>query len=469
MTIETVLAILVLGVLSLYGLAVALKLVKASGRTLNFRSMLIVMFTVVNPISGIVHLARIDAVSRGYWDLLQPGGGESRQLLVPVLSAFLGMAGLLLGTGYRIRQPVNFQPSPGSRLSISNPRFLVIASLILLPVSVAATIKISHITSTFELERVTSLTGGTARIGFLAQWTVWAISFLAVWLASTRIGRSQVGVAIMCIGALCAITLALRWTGGRTAILIFVLPLLITLMPLMSRFRWVISASLIAGGWSYTAYLTERRTENYSVAGFNPAASLDWQFGRFSMMGFAQEFVRDHGLLTGETYLAALLTVPNGIMKLVGWAPLPTPSSVTELSGQALLGSSSLTYIVPGLSAELYMNFGLIGIPIGYFILGRLVSAVDRKSAATQDGLQRLCWAYAGTILCFCTVPSQSGAIYGYAVFVGFPVLLALLVTHFSQRLRRLPDASPVVEPSTGVLGRSGSHALPRAQRGTRP
>jgi hypothetical protein len=189
------------------------------------------------------------------------------------------------------------------------------------------------------------------------------------------------------------------------------------------------------------------RTANYSQTNFGTGSAIDWELGRFSMMGFAQDYVDKNGLLWGETFAAAVWSVPFGILKILGLArDIRLPTTITEVSGQSILGSSTLTYVVPGMSAELYVNFGLVGTCVGFFLLGRAIAFVDQRYAAASSMPLKFSLSYLGVLLIFCTISSQSGAIFNYAFFTGLPVMIMLALS---------------VSP---VRGRSGANEVPSSQ-----
>lgn len=422
MSLEVALAVLVLIIVAGTGLATAVAMAIGMRSALNLRSVLIVVYVVVNPLSGVVHLLALRPDSRGYYDILSQRGTAS--LLVPVLFTALGLVALLAAT--RIRRPISERAAPRQLVS-RDRKFLLVTGLVLLPFTVQATLQINNYAGTVDSERVVALTGGLARVGFLAQWNVFALSFLALWLCSSWWGRSEARRVVVLGTTLVLIALSLSWSGGRAIVLIMGLPLLLSQLEFVRRLKWPLAVVLSVAAFAYTAVLTNTRALANRGQSFNVLDAIDWQFGRFSMLGFANEYVSGagEGLLAGSTFLAGALTVPNAILSLLGLPTVPTPPSSTELSGQFFLSTDDLVYIVPGFSAELFMNFGLFGAVLGYYLLGRIVALVDDRARCSRSTLQHYCLSYVGVVLIVCVIPSESRAVYNYLLFTGLPVIVA--------------------------------------------
>ena len=98
------------------------------------------------------------------------------------------------------------------------------------------------------------------------------------------------------------------------------------------------------------------------------------------MTGFALDEVQKRGLLLGETFLNAVTWTLSGVVKLVGLSiPDLSLRSSSQVAGQALLRSDDV-YIVPGFSAEVVLNFGVLGLIPMYYLLGWTVGKLDRAN-----------------------------------------------------------------------------------------
>jgi oligosaccharide repeat unit polymerase len=400
---------------------------------LNFRTLLLLNYVLVVDVSGIVHLSAVPDAPRGFYDLLADIGDPGIEL--GVYASFLGLAGLVVASLQKL------PAAPAKDVSLSAPwlvreeKFLVaFLVLALVPLGIISTMQLQAYADASGTERIIALTDGNARTSYFSNWLTWGVSFLAVAVAGSRAGRGRLMVFLVGAGATLAITAALAWTGGRSIIIVMVLPIVLVLLPRLRGVRWLAVPAAAVAAASYMISISQTRSA--STGGFNFATWLDWEWGRFSMIGFAQKSMEVHGPLYGETFLAGLSNVFLGIFRLVGmYIPNPDLRTSTELSGELILSSSDQLYVVPGLTAELFLNFGLVGVALGFYFLGRITSWADRKFLEAPTVLAKLTFAYVGTLLVFRTVAADSGSILSYLIYSGFPLIIAALCSKVARRM----------------------------------
>jgi hypothetical protein len=451
-TTEIALALITLSVWGLLGAWVAAFVAARKRTVLNFPTLSIGIYLVVYVVSGLAHLGGWSGSSRGYFDIFSR---PQPDIWGPVLGSVLGLVALCAPPLWRSRKKA--MPAPPSPVHLDGPSrgTLLLVGAVLLPFTLVALVTMSNYAETLDTRRIISLTDGMARVGFLSQWFTWSVSFIALALIASPRNRSQLHRVLLLAITAVLITVGLSWTGGRAIVFMMVLPILLAVWPLVSsRARLLLLSGLTVAAAVNLISTTVTRTAQYARPDLGFGSVLDWQFGRFSMLAFADE-VADKGLFFGETILSGALEVPIGILQILNLPmPFAPPTSITSVSGEYLLGDSNLRYIVPGMSAELWMNFGIGGVVAGYLFLGWITSWVDEQFQSTDDLALRFAWAYAGVLLLFCTMSAQSGAIYNYALFTGLPVVL-LLIT------RRKVGASGPRAASRGRGGHGGrSHSI---------
>jgi uncharacterized membrane protein len=122
--------------------------------------------------------------------------------------------------------------------------------------------------------------------------------------------------------------------------------------------------------------------------------------------------------------------------------------SVGQMAAEDLVNSSSAIYIVPGLSAELFINFGVGGILFGYLALGLLVGWIDTKFAKSQTIILQLFWAYVGTIFAFYGVVSNGEAVISLVLLRGAPLVVMGAISHLSNRREAQSQRSHFIQSS---------------------
>lgn len=455
---------------SLSGFLVAIYIARRLGRFLNFRTLLILNYIIVSPASGVVHLSQVQNAPRGYFDVLT---SNDDALNNATLGSLLGLLALCIACVMKLPQAKADQTASGDLLLAKGERrFIALSALLMLPITVFATLQIQAYVRTTELTRVIALNDGMARYSFISNWFVWVISFIALLIIASRAGKNRLITLIVTAATVLAIVTSLAWTGGRSVIIVMVLPLILVVLPRLRGVRWLAIPVALTAAAAYMISVSQNRSS--TTTDFNVATWLDWEWGRYSMTGFATEYVQAHGYAFGESFLAGILSVFLGVLRLIG-IPIANPplQTSTQMSGQHLLNSSSLIHIVPGLNAELYINFGMAAIVGGLFLLGRLTSRIDDLYQKAPTALIKFWFAYVGTLLVFRTVSADSGSIFSYVIYVGAPLLFAAcysaLVRHRSNQLSPTPvGTAPSHEQSVSSASRSYStKGLPGVSRTT--
>ncbi len=458
--VAMILPVIVLSVMTLVSAVVAVNVVRRTGRLLSFRFLLLANYSVVVLVSGIAHILNTDA-SRGYFDAaseLDLGQFEAATLL-----AALGMGAIcfgLLSGSRRVEQEE--EVGAGSKtLSRFDRVALPTFALVLLTVSVWAFTRLQGFVSTLDSTRVISISGGLARYSFLSSWFVWAVSFIVIWLVFRPTRPPGYLTVAYLIAGVALIAASLQWNGGRSVVLVMTLPLVMVVIGHVHQTRWltVVGGFLLVSFYLLRGLATTRAREEGMRSGSSSLTDwLDWQSGRFSMLGFSIRYTDQNGFLLGETIANGAFRFLDGFARLSGSAlPEPGLRSSVEVAAETLLNSSSRLYVVPGLSAELYLNFGIIGFLLGHFALGRLCGATDRRFESSTTPVTKLFWAYLGTLLVFRTIQADSGSLVGLLVFTGAPVIVAAVASGRSAQRTKGESAPRSSARSSAGLGQSRS------------
>ncbi|STX15474.1 Uncharacterised protein [Kocuria rosea] len=432
--------IFALAIASAAGLIVAAHIARLMGRFLNFRTLLLLNYILVTSVSGIAHLTTDGASRIGYHDVR---GIDSAQ--AATVSTCVGLVALCCALLHRVPKGRASKERVGSSFLLSSRErhFLFYLSLLLLPLTIWSTVVIQNYAIQLDSERIVAIEGGMARYSYVAKWFAWAASFATIWLIGTRLGRNRLFASLVAAICVLSIVASIAWSGGRSIILVMVFPVVLVLLPRLRGLTWILWPIGLAALANYIIKLSELR--GGSADSLSLRAWTDWQWGRFSMMGWAHEQVEENGFLLGETFASAGATLLGGIVGLIG-VSLGQPSwlSSTQIAGADIRGDNT-TWIVPGLNAELFMNFGLVGVALGLYALGRFTNWVDQKYATASSITIRLTFAYIGTLLVLRSVPSDSASIPTYLLYIGNPLLLAGLYSHIMHRkLTRTPVAKSI-------------------------
>jgi len=424
------------------GLITCVMIARAQGRAMSVQIFLLINYMIVQPLSGIVHLTGISSGFRGYYDL---NNRPIDQTLISTFAAVIGLFALCVAFRPRLStQSDSVRPALAKLEFTRREAFLVTTIVaVLAPVTLFALAKISAYAASAGSARLISLDAGTARFSFMSDWIVWVISLIALLLVLRRRNPSPpfvfvtLAVAVACMGA------ALSWSGGRSVVLLMAFPLVYVLWPLLRGLRGVAvvsgGASLIAFVVAMSAYRLQGTAMRFNISGWN---WIDWEWGRFSMTGMAAQHVSQQGLLYGETLARGITSAPLSALAFIGFpvAPLEFHSSMAVTS-RVIKGDFESIYMVPGLTSELYINFGILGVAAGYYLIGRVAKFVDSSIVRAESPTAQLMFAFIGSLLIFRSILADSASPFYFFLYSGFP-LLALFIINSSGRLGRGPLAS---------------------------
>ena len=424
-----------LAVLSLAGLVFASALARRT-RLLSFRVLIILVYTGTNLVSGVVHVLGLSQ-RVGYFDALNQL--ETKQLGEVVFLAALGLAAVTAGASLGISGKTLSSPRMTDLAPFDRSLIIVFVALIF-PISLFALVRIREYAAGVQVfgGRIISVAGGVARFSFISSWMVWAISLSVIYLVFRTGRRQSLMPTFLLFGSMVAIASVFAWNGGRSAAVLMALPLIMVMAPRLRVNKRIVVASGSVIAIFYFALVARVTASRFAESRLSPTGVtdwVDWEWGRFSMLGWAVQFVDRNGYLYGETFIQRISVLADGIFRLLGSTSgdIAQRSSM-DVAGESILNSSSAIYIVPGLSAEFFLNFGAFGIAIGYLILGRLCGWVDGRFDSSATPITRLMWAYVGVELVFRTITLDSGAAVTNLLFIGAPLIGAAAASHYASR-----------------------------------
>ena len=396
---------------------------------LNLRMWMMLNFLLANVLSGFAHVLEWSK-ERGFYEVLSGDPvGSTSGLTEAAWATFLGScalwAGLVLprprlfparaGARTMPRRPL----APENLYSFAAAHRVAVGGVALALAGAGAfgLVRVMGATTDQTGGRIIAVDDGNARFAFLAGWLPWAVTLLVLVLACRRRAPGPaVWNTILLVVGLGALAVSASWNGGRSEIVYVAFPLLALMLPRINVLRWpfmVAGAALLAG---YIVYTTMQRVG----ATTDPWSFVDWQWGRFSMAAWAANHTELHGALHGETVWSALLNVPLSLLHLVGIDVDNPFRSMVEVSGSDLLGGEDQIYVVPGFTAEMILNFGVLGAVGGYFLLGLVSAVVSDAYSRSRSETNRVLLATIGSTLVFQGIVGQ---LESFEVFVTLSIL----------------------------------------------
>ncbi len=423
--------------------AMLLRAAVKTGSFINEYTLVLGTFLLTYPLSAFVHLTGAEYLSQGFYEIAALD--RHTQIHHVYLSlALVLLAQLALWWGLApARQP--FQPKVPHVVRVRST-LLVLAGAVFTLVGIAGTYMLFSsagqvVEDVATIDRARQLSEGTARYVFMSTWLSWGIIFLLTAFLVSRFSKDhpRATLAALVTGSACMF-LNLFWTGSRAENLLAVLPLFFVVSKIAPRHFRSFALVIAVGIVGIIVFETVARTAtmpnglNYLVqGGATPsqfvtnqlAAVFDWQMGRYPTISLAFDMVTQYGHAFGSTLLQGLAMTINAPATLLH-IPLkvPEPEAMTALVGQYIYQDPSINGVVPGTLAELYFNFGALGVLGGFFLIGRVAKVcISMTHRAVDMGTLLLCF-YIVTLLCLWAIPMTATLGVYLLATRGLPILV---------------------------------------------
>lgn len=456
-------------VMLLISLAILLRTAVKTGSLLNGYTLVLGTFLVTYPLSAFVHLTGKDYVSLGFYEIaaLDP---HTQAHHVNLSLALVLLAQVALWWGLKPGRPA----APLSSLHFVRVRstLLILAGTLFTLVGAAGTYLLfsgsgEALEDIATVNNTREIAAGTARFVFMSEWLSWGIIFLLIAFLASRAGKDHPKIALAALagGSTCMLV-NLFWTGSRAENLLAVLPLLFVVKKIAPQhFRHFVSV-IAVGVTGIIVFETIARTTALLNSGFDYfaqgaistsqfaanqlAAVLDWQLGRYPTISLAFDMVNRYGHAFGSTLLQGVTMTINAPATLLH-LPLkvPEPQAMTSLVGQYIYEDPSINGVVPGTVAELYFNFGVLGVISGFFVIGRIARYCIGVTHSTVDIGTALLGFYVLTLLCVSTIPTTATLAVYLLATRGLPILLFCAAEQtVSRTVSPLPQVAAHAFPS---------------------
>lgn len=430
--------------LLLISVAILIRTAVKTGSFLNGYTLVLGTFLLTYPLSAFVHLTGKDYVSLGFYEIaaLDPHTQLHHVYLSLALVLF---AQLALWIGLAPARPAAI--ANNQELVRVRSTLLILAGVVFTGVGIAGTTLLFSGSSNALQDAATidpgrQLAAGTARFAFMSTWLSWGIIFLLTAFLASRSRKSHPRMTLaLLIGGSACIFLNLFWTGSRAENLLGILPLIFVVKKISPRHFRSFASVIAVGVLGIIVFETIARTTTLLNSGIyfvsqsgmttsqfvtnQIAGVFDWQMGRYPTISLAFDMVGRFGHASGSTLWQGLAMTINAPATLLH-VPLkvPEPTAMTALVGQYIYEDPTINGVVPGTLAELYLNFGVLGVIGGFFVIGRIARyCIAATHSAANMGTLLLSF-YILTLLCVWTIPQTATIGFYLLATRGLPILL---------------------------------------------
>lgn len=406
---------------------------------LNFASSLVLtIYCVTFPISGIAHFLTTSSLFRGYFDLVSFAHTNLpfETALLSLITEICLVIGILLSGRFS---------NTNRDLKISNHRVSRKQTFVLLgiiPLSIYASMIIRQFLDTYNIKRVLFLDGGLARYYFIAIWIAWPIVIFSTYLLYSRrfVGKSVRQFVLISVTGIMLFT-ALRWTGSRLLPLLFLTVVILNAPKLSRKIRGtiVLLSPIFFGVYIYATTLNRIGSFEYGKNTFNIGGFFDWQVGRFSILGATLKINSDFGVLQGSTIVGSITQSISGVARLIGitvFNDVGSYLSVSQEFGVVVFSDPNNRYLAPGLIVEMYRNFGLMGLILFSLLTPMITNWLYAKSFREYNILSNLLFGYFTIAFVFIVFLSSSESLIAYFFYYPMPLILIILINNVQSKKR---------------------------------
>lgn len=423
--------------------AILVRAAVKSGSFMNSYTLVLGTFLLTYPLSAFVHLTGTDYVSLGFYEIAAlDAHTQLHHVYLSLALVFLAQLALWWGLAPARRASTEMGP----HLVRVRSRLLILVGFAFTLIGIAGTtLLFSRSGESLEdiatIDSSRQLAEGTARFAFMSTWLSWGIIFLLTAFLVSRIGKNHPRIAFAAlVGGSTCILLNLFWTGSRAESLLAVLPLIFVVKKIAPLHFRRFASVIVVGVIGIIVVETIARTTTMLNSGLNDliqgdistsqftanqlAAIFDWQMGRYPTISLVFDMVGRYGHALGSTLLQGLTMTINAPATLLH-IPLkiPEPVAISALAGQYIYDDPSINGVVPGTLAELYFNFGVLGVFCGFYVIGRVAKyCISAKDSAKDAGTLLLSF-YILAMLCVSTIPMTTTIIVYEMVTIGFPIV----------------------------------------------
>ena len=410
-------------------LLVLLRLRGAHG-PLEWGAVVLVAFGLIYPVSAFAHLIVAEGERFGPFDLVMSARSPRVGLIYAALGLIsVALGGLVLGMG-RIQEP-----DAGHARRLRVRRWLLVTLGLLFCVLgtwgflALFGSPVGFLEKMVSVDRSSPIPVGLARYYNLSRWLSWGVTFLyAAALDSEYLRRPWLALAALWgVTALCLASVF--WQGGRGDTILVTVPLLVLatrLRPAVGKkFLWQLVPALVVAFGVITV-------ERLGVApSFSPGLwqdmreVLDWHVGRFSVVGLTVDMTKSDGFALGSTIafgVVETLNAPSTLLKVQNLVRPVRP--MTSVLGEHLTGDPAVNAFLPSAIGELYYNFGVLGVFLGFLGAGLVLRWCFRIMAQARSVGRLLVTCYATLQLCISFLAGSVTLWIYFVVTLGLPVLL---------------------------------------------
>jgi oligosaccharide repeat unit polymerase len=437
-------------------------LYKKDNKLVNGKFLVAMSFIITYPVSALFHFIGEQESSRGFFDIVRVSGDyPEANLYFAIMLMIVAALCLWYPLHKDGKKDIKGQPEVYINTTLLFALGAIFTVLGLLGTFLLFSDSYSIVQEISRVDRAREIAAGGAKYYFMSRWLSWGLTFIAIGILK----KTERNISIFAYGftAMIIFTVLMntRWAGGRSEGLLGVLPLLIIISRTMPKLQTKINNNAVFVLVVYIIYITAERRGQVADAYTSIVSFFDWQAGRFSMIGLSIEMVQNYGYAYGKTFLEGIIATINApfiLLKLPSL--LPQATGITNVVGGYLFNDSTVTGVVPGIILELYYNFGIVGVAVGFYLIGKFAAACTRAVDTGTTVGEVLLSSYCLILICTSIIPGTSSIWVYLLITLGLPAICLYSVERIfknrvNKRSRLLKTDTMRRHDGTSLYGKS--------------
>lgn len=279
--------------------------------------------------------------------------------------------------------------------------------------------------SLFEIYRGDNQ-AGIAKYIFMTSWLSISLTMIISYYLLNGTIKNKYTTFFVIISFTIIAIVSVFWNGARLRSLISILPSLIVfyrIKPILIKKISIGILSLVVLNIIYTTF--ERIGNNEITKKVLLYSVFDWQVGRFSMVELAVYATNVSGYEYIDTFFFSIKEIWNTFFGFTGL--ILKNVSTNSYSGLLISDDRSINSWLVGSICDVYFNFGIIGIVVLFYLLGKLMNIIIQRAVNSRDISLYYSYIY---ILCLISLFTIPGLYFSWMLYLftsGAPILYYLL------------------------------------------
>ncbi len=356
-----------------------------------FTTLALITYTVMYVVSGWVHSV-YGGPELGYFYIK-----DTVDLSYVSLVVLFGLVALIVGLKLKPSSTISFEAGTlrvDSTILNKERSRLLIVGLSLFVLGIYGLYQLFDLVELVLGVRRLSYGEGNARFYFMAQWASISMVFIVIGVKAYQQEKASMDLWLLIFATLLIVLFTLPF-GGRINMVQMVAALWILVIPYLAVKRAHVIGVFVPLMLVLVLFMTILRYsiyDNHSIELTSIVIDmLDWNYGRYSMIGYAHDYTMENGLEAGRLLFADLSQL---FSQLLGIQSKSDIYNIDYIATTDLEGYRVVLYVSTGFGAQVYMDSGAVGFVLYWFLYGFSINRLQLITYSTANLYLKIALSY---------------------------------------------------------------------------